>query len=115
MRPDRKAVRSKLDPFRDQLLALNDAGAKLAAIQEWLSSQGMKVSIATVSNFLTKVRTARARKAKENEPRSIEYFPEAKRLQEALKEAYEKSAWARRQRRKLRRKLRREQLKRLAQ
>lgn len=88
MKPDRKQVASKLDPFAAQLLALNDAGKKLPEIQQWLESEkGMKASISCISNYLTKLRTARGRKAKENEARSISYWPELKEELELMREA----------------------------
>jgi hypothetical protein len=107
-------MRSKLDPFAAQLLAMNDEGKKLPEIQQWLESQGMTASVSCISNYLTKLRTLRARKPLQNEMRSLEYFPELKARLEADRQARERSPEARYQRRKLRRRLRRQQSKWLA-
>jgi hypothetical protein len=78
VKSDRKRVASKLDPFTGELLALNDAGAKLPDIQQWLKERGMSASIGTISNFLARRRTARALKANGRDGYELPYYPKLK-------------------------------------
>ena len=101
MKSDRKPVSSKLFPFAADLLALNDAGKKLPEIQEWLEARGMSASVSCISNFLTRLRTARARKRFEVDEYRIEYMPKLKAFLARTRMAGDKASrrWKRRVRR----------------
>ena len=63
-------------------------GRKLPEIRDWLKSRGVAASISCMANFLANLRTRRVPEIKADDPRSIEYFPEAKREVERMQKRF---------------------------
>lgn len=52
----KKMQRSKLDPYREQLLEMDQKNIGLAKMREWLKGQGVTAEKGTISSFLSKQR-----------------------------------------------------------
>jgi hypothetical protein len=57
-----KQIKSKLDPFAETLLSMNDEGKTLGEIVAWLKQEGVSVSFSRLSEFLESLRSARSQK-----------------------------------------------------